>query len=211
MVRLAPFALMVGCGAAVTHPASSDARPPQAQVAAVDAEPPVPPQAQANVGSFYDLGLTGLEGAPFDVASLKGKAVLVVNVASRCGFTPQYEGLQALYEQHKDHGLVILGVPCNQFGGQEPGSADEIASFCKMNYGVDFPLLEKQDVNGAQRSALYQFVVGSEVGGGRPVKWNFEKFLISPTGEVVGRYASSVDAADPKLLAAVESVLPKTE
>ena len=132
-----------------------------------------------------------------------------MNVASKCGYTPQYEGLQALYTQYKDKGLTIVGVPCNQFGAQEPGSAEEIASFCKLNYGVDFPLLEKQDVNGAARSALYTQLISSPAGGGADVKWNFEKFLVAPSGEVVGRFPSKVAPNDPALAAAIEKVLPQ--
>lgn len=141
--------------------------------------------------------------------AIAGKAVLFVNVASKCGYTPQYEGLQALYTQYKDKGLTIVGVPCNQFGAQEPGSAEEIASFCKLNYGVDFPLLEKQDVNGAARSALYTQLISSPAGGGADVKWNFEKFLVAPNGEVVGRFPSKVAPNDPALAAAIEKVLPQ--
>ncbi|MBK7756446.1 MAG: glutathione peroxidase [Deltaproteobacteria bacterium] len=153
--------------------------------------------------------LVGLDGQPLPAEAIAGKAVLFVNVASKCGYTPQYEGLQALYTQYKDKGLTIVGVPCNQFGAQEPGSAEEIASFCKLNYGVDFPLLEKQDVNGAARSALYTQLISSPAGGGADVKWNFEKFLVAPSGEVVGRFPSKVAPNDPALAAAIEKVLPQ--
>lgn len=207
MVRTLPFLFLLACGVASTH--ASTATPnvqPKAEAEAVAAE--APPAAAA--GSIYDLPLVDLYGAPFDAAQIRGKAVLFVNVASRCGFTPQYEGLQKLYEAHTARGLVIVGIPCNQFGSQEPGSAEQIASFCKMNYGVTFPLLEKQDVNGKERSPLYSQLISSSAGGGAPVKWNFEKFLVSPTGEVVARFPSSTEPEDPRLLAAIESVLPKT-
>ena len=132
--------------------------------------------------AWSDLSLTSLDGTPLAADALAGKVVLFVNVASRCGYTSQYKGLQALYEARKDDGLVIVGVPCNQFGGQEPGSAEEIVSFCQQNFGVSFPLLEKQKVNGPKRSELYQRLVASEVGAGGDVRWNFEKFVVDPSG-----------------------------
>lgn len=153
------------------------------------------------------VGLTRLDGTPLDPATLGGKAVLVVNVASKCGYTGQYEGLQALYEAKKDQGLVILGVPSNQFGGQEPGSPEQIATFCKMNYGVTFPILEKQDVNGQGRSDLYDFLVDSAVGGGGNVSWNFEKFLVDRNGDVVGRFKSSVTPNSSQLSGAIDRAL----
>ena len=157
--------------------------------------------------AWSDLSLTSLDGTPLAADALAGKVVLFVNVASRCGYTSQYKGLQALYEARKDDGLVIVGVPCNQFGGQEPGSAAEIASFCEMNYGVSFPLLEKQDVNGAARSALYTRLVSSAAGGGTDVKWNFEKFLVGRDGAVIGRYGSGVKPGGKELAAALDAAL----
>jgi glutathione peroxidase len=151
--------------------------------------------------------LAALDGGELSADELAGHPVLYVNVASRCGFTPQYEGLQALYERYRDRGLVVVGVPCNQFGGQEPGSSEEIATFCRLNYGVDFPLLSKQEVNGEGRSPLYQWLVGSEVGGGEDIRWNFEKFLVSPRGEVIGRFPSQVPPDDPQLIGAIEAAL----
>ncbi|MCO4772349.1 MAG: glutathione peroxidase [Deltaproteobacteria bacterium] len=153
------------------------------------------------------MDLTALDGTSVDKASLEGKAVLFVNVASKCGYTGQYEGLQALYEAKKDEGLVIVGVPCNQFGGQEPGSKEEIATFCERNYGVTFPLLEKQDVNGKKRSALYKYLVGSEAGGNKDVRWNFEKFLVAKDGTVAGRFSSSVTPDSDELGAAIAAAL----
>ena len=153
--------------------------------------------------------MTLLSGEPMAPEALDGKAVLFVNVASRCGYTPQYEGLQKLFNDYKERGLVVVGVPCNQFGGQEPGSAETIASFCKMNYGVEFPLLAKQEVNGDGRSPLYSWLVESEAGGGEAIGWNFEKFLVDSSGAVVARYSSRVAPDDPKLIAAVESALTK--
>ena len=148
-------------------------------------------------------GLTRIDGSVMPDEVLAGKAVLYVNVASKCGYTPQYEGLQALWTEYRDRGLVVVGVPCNQFLGQEPGDATEIQSFCKMNYGVDFPLLEKQDVNGKDRSALYRQLVSD----GPDVKWNFEKFVVGRDGQVKARFASAVEPGDPALRAAIEAAL----
>ncbi|MDP2314784.1 MAG: glutathione peroxidase [Pseudomonadota bacterium] len=151
--------------------------------------------------------LTSLAGSALPDTELTGKVVLFVNVASRCGYTPQYDGLQKLWTDLKDRGLVIVGVPCNQFGAQEPGTSSEIAGFCKINYGVDFPLLEKQDVNGAGRSALYQYLVGSPAGADKDVRWNFEKFLVGRDGAVKARFPSSVAPDSAELRAAVEAAL----
>ena len=163
--------------------------------------------AEANVPN--NLSLTGLDGAKIEASQFQNKAILFVNVASKCGYTKQYDGLQALYEEYKDKGLVVVGVPCNQFGGQEPGTAEEIQTFCKMNYGVRFPLLEKQDVNGANRSKLYQALVSSEEGGGKNIRWNFEKFLVDKDGNVVGRFSSGVKPNSEELKTAIEAVLGK--
>jgi glutathione peroxidase len=156
---------------------------------------------------LYNLPLTAIDGAPFDASSLQGKVVVFVNVASKCGFTPQYDALQAVYEAHRDAGLVIVGVPSNQFAGQEPGTAEEIVTFCRANYGVTFPLLEKQKVNGGGRSPLYRWLVDSEVGGGKKIGWNFEKFVVSRDGAVVARFSSSTTPDDPAVIAAIEAAL----
>lgn len=151
--------------------------------------------------------MIALDGSRFDPSTLSGKVVLFVNVASKCGFTGQYEGLQSLYAAHKDEGLVVVGVPCNQFGWQEPGNAGEISSFCRMTYGVDFPMLEKQSVNGKDRSALYQWLVGSPIGAGSDVRWNFEKFLVGRDGKVIGRYRSQEAPLGGELERAVVAAL----
>jgi len=174
-------------------------------VATAHAERPPPMEQRA----MAQLDLTRLDGTPLDAKALDGKVVLFVNVASKCGFTPQYEGLQLLHEEKSPDGLVIVGVPCNQFGGQEPGDAEQIASFCRINYGVNFPILEKQDVNGAARSDLYTWLVGSDVGRGKDVRWNFEKFLVDRNGMVVERFGSRVDPNDGKLRRAIEQALTK--
>lgn len=151
---------------------------------------------------FSSLDLIALDGTPFDAHQLAGKAVLVVNVASRCGLTPQYTGLEALAATPD---LVVLGVPCNQFGGQEPGSAEEIATFCSTTYGVTFPMLAKQDVNGDTRSALYERLVSSDAGGGHDISWNFEKFLVGPQGDVLQRFAPTTAPDDSALVDAIRT------
>lgn len=160
---------------------------------------------QAGVPS--NVPLVGLDGTTIDSTLFEDKAVLFVNVASRCGFTSQYEGLQALYEEYNNKGLEIVGVPCNQFGKQEPGTSEEIQTFCKINYGVTFPLLEKQNVNGKERSQLYQSLINSEVGGDKDVRWNFEKFLVDKDGKVVARFGSSTKPDSKELKKAIDSTL----
>ena len=160
--------------------------------------------------SVLDSVPAALDGTPLDPASLSGRAVLVVNVASRCGLTPQYEGLERLQRRYGDAGLTVLGVPCNQFRGQEPGSAEEIAEFCSATYGVTFPLTEKVEVNGDGRHPLYRELVRVPDASGEAgdVQWNFEKFLVAPGGEVVARFRPGVEPEAPELVSAVEASLP---
>jgi glutathione peroxidase len=155
--------------------------------------------------TIYDVDIDALNGGPAGLDRYRGSAVLVVNVASKCGLTPQYTGLQQLWDTYRDRGLVVLGVPCNQFGGQEPGTADEIGGFCQVNYGVTFPITEKVEVNGPGRHPLYQRLVGD----GADIQWNFEKFLISPEGEVAARFSPRTQPDDADLVAAVEKQLPR--
>ena len=155
------------------------------------------------------LSLKALDGSLLDSKTLDGKTVLYVNVASRCGYTSQYEQLQTIYDRYKSKGLQVVGVPCNQFGGQEPGSAEEIVTFCKKNYGVTFPLLEKQDVKGNNQSKLYKALVNSSVGKGKAVRWNFEKFLVDSNGNVVERFSSGVKPDSAELTNAIELALAK--
>jgi glutathione peroxidase len=157
-----------------------------------------------------DTEIGALGGGPADLSRYTGRAVLVVNVASKCGLTPQYEGLQALYDTYGDRGLVVLGVPCNQFKGQEPGSADEIAEFCSTNYGVTFPLTEKVEVNGPGRHPLYAGLVDTADADGYTgdVRWNFEKFLVAPDGSVTARFGPQTQPQDPAVVAAIEKNLP---
>ena len=157
--------------------------------------------------SLNAIELTTLEGAPLPHATLGGKVVLFVNVASRCGLTPQYGTLTELSKKYADRGLQVVGAPCNQFAGQEPGSAEEIAEFCAVNYGVDFPLLAKLDVNGAQRHPLYRWLIASEAGGGKDIGWNFEKFLVSRDGKVLARFSPKTPPDAPAIVQAIEAAL----
>ena len=160
--------------------------------------------------SLYDIPVHTLNGDPSSLGSLAGKTLLVVNVASKCGLTPQYEGLERLHERFADQGFAVVGFPCNQFGGQEPGTADEIAEFCSATYGVDFPLFEKLEVNGPGRHPIYQQLtaVADADGEAGDVQWNFEKFLLRPDGTVAGRFRPRTDPEDPALVAAIEENLP---
>ena len=141
--------------------------------------------------SLYDFTVDDIHGKPVKLDRYKGKVVLIVNTASKCGYTPQYQGLEALYEKYKGKGLEVLGFPCNQFGAHEPGGADEIASFCELNYGVKFPLFAKVDVNGDKAAPVYQYLKAAKPGllGIEAIKWNFTKFLIGRDGAVLARYA----------------------
>ncbi|HEY9699916.1 MAG TPA: glutathione peroxidase [Trichocoleus sp.] len=158
--------------------------------------------------SIYDFSATSIEGQPVSLSTFKDKVLLIVNTASQCGFTPQYQGLQALYDKYQDQGFIVLGFPCNQFGQQEPGSTEEIQSFCEMRYGVNFPLFEKIDVNGANAHPLYQYLVKAAPGilGTEAIKWNFTKFLIDRQGKVVKRYGSTTKPED--LEKDVQALLP---
>jgi glutathione peroxidase len=160
--------------------------------------------------SLYDIPLQTLSGEPTSLAEHRGKALLLVNVASKCGLTPQYAGLEKLHEAYGDRGFAVLGFPCNQFAGQEPGSPEEIATFCSTSYGVTFPLFAKLEVNGPGRHPLYAELTRTSDAAGEAgdVAWNFEKFLVSPEGEVLGRFRPKVAPEDPTLVAAVESALP---
>ncbi|MGP3635621.1 glutathione peroxidase [Streptomyces sp. 24-1644] len=160
--------------------------------------------------TLYDIPLHTLTGEPTTLSAYRGQAVLVVNVASKCGLTPQYEGLERLQKQYGDRGFTVLGVPCNQFAGQEPGTAEEIQSFCSATYGVSFPLLEKLDVNGDGRHPLYTELtkLADADGAAGDVQWNFEKFLISPAGEPVARIRPRTEPEDPEVVAAIEAQLP---
>jgi glutathione peroxidase len=160
--------------------------------------------------SIYEQHIAALDGKPMDLKGLEGKAVLVVNVASKCGLTPQYTGLEELQHTYADRGFTVLGVPCNQFGGQEPGTADEISEFCSTTYGVTFPITEKLDVNGQRQHPLFAELTAIPDGAGDAgeIQWNFEKFLVSPGGDVVGRFRPTVAPDAEELVSAIESILP---
>ncbi len=151
-----------------------------------------------NSGTVYDFSAALLDGSTVSLAEFKGRVLLIVNTASQCGFTPQYTGLEELYRTKKDRGFAILGFPCNQFGHQEPGSAEEIGAFCQRNFGVTFPLFAKIDVNGPSTHPLYRFLKASKPGlfGLGRIKWNFTKFLVDRNGRVVDRFAPSTKPQD---------------
>ncbi|MFJ9697623.1 glutathione peroxidase [Kitasatospora sp. NPDC101183] len=160
--------------------------------------------------SLYDIPLRTLAGEAASLAEFKGKALLIVNVASKCGLTPQYAGLERLQERYAARGFTVLGFPCNQFAGQEPGSAEDIQTFCSTTYGVTFPLFEKIDVNGENRHPLYARLTETADAEGQAgdVTWNFEKFVLSPDGTVTARLRPSVDPESAEAVAAIEAVLP---
>ena len=145
----------------------------------------------ASAQTVYDFEASSIGGEPASLASQRGKVLLVVNTASKCGFTPQFAGLEELWKAYRDQGLVVIGFPSNQFGGQDPGSNDEIASFCQLNYGVSFPMMAKVDVNGDQAAPVWKWLTAEAPGilGTKAIKWNFTKFLIGKDGHVIKRYA----------------------
>ena len=163
------------------------------------------------VAAVLNVKMTGLDGKEVDLAQYQGKVVLFVNVASKCGYTPQYEQLQALHKKHNKDGLVIIGVPCNQFGRQEPGTNKEIAEFCTSEYGVTFPMLAKVDVNGKNACPLYKHLTGKDTDPkfAGAIKWNFEKFLVARNGEIVARFASDADLEGETFLKALQTELEK--
>lgn len=160
--------------------------------------------------SVYETPIAALDGSDLDLSSLQGKAALFVNVASKCGLTPQYEQLEQIHEKYADKGFTVIGFPCNQFLGQEPGSAEEIAEFCSTTYGVTFPLSEKVEVNGDDQHPIYAELTAKADADGEAgdVQWNFEKFLISPDGEVVQRFRPGVLPDAPEVVEAIEANLP---
>ncbi|MBN9023003.1 MAG: glutathione peroxidase [Rhizobiales bacterium] len=158
--------------------------------------------------SLYDIPLKTIDGKAASLADYKGDVMLIVNVASKCGLTPQYDGLEKLYAEHKAEGFDVLGFPCNQFMGQEPGTEAEIAEFCRLTYGVEFPMFAKIDVNGPGRHPLYKALIDAQPADG-DIRWNFEKFLVSRDGKVVARFAPKTEPEDPTLVAAIEAEISK--
>jgi glutathione peroxidase len=161
--------------------------------------------------SIFETPVDTLDGKPSSLGAHRGKALLVVNVASRCGLTPQYEALEKLHEEYVGRGFSVVGFPCNQFGAQEPGTAEEIKSFCSLTYGVTFPMFEKIEVNGSGRHPIYTELtrVPDTAGAGGDIRWNFEKFVISADGRTVTRFAPQTEPYDPAILAAIEAALPR--
>ena len=158
------------------------------------------------VPEVLKFDMTAIDGKKADLSQYAGKVILFVNVASRCGYTPQYKGLQELYTKYKDRGLVVIGVPANNFGGQEPGTNEEIAQFCSTNYGVTFPMLAKVSVKGNDITPLYKYLTENAQPPG-DVKWNFEKFLIGRDGKILARFPSAVRPEDPKFIEQIEKAL----
>jgi len=157
--------------------------------------------------SVYDLKLKDIDGKDVSLADYKGRSVLIVNVASKCGFTKQYAGLEALHLKYKDKGFAVLGFPCNQFGGQEPGTNEEIKEFCSTKFNVTFPMFDKIDVNGDKRAPLYSILAGKTSPFAGDIKWNFTKFLVGKDGKIVSRFESKVTPEDQELTTAVEAAL----
>ena len=157
--------------------------------------------------TLYDVPLKDIDGQPTSLKAYKGKVLLIVNVASKCGYTPQYAGLEALQEKYKDKGLTVLGFPCNQFGGQEPGTNEEIKQFCSSKYQVTFPLFDKIEVNGPNRHQLYTKLAGDSSPFPGNIKWNFSKFLIGRDGKIIKRFESKVKPDSEELVQAVETAL----
>jgi glutathione peroxidase len=161
----------------------------------------------ATAQSLYDIKLKDIDGKDTTLAAYKGKAVLIVNVASKCGYTKQYSGLEATYQKYKDQGFAILGFPCNQFGGQEPGTNEEIKQFCSSKYSVTFPLFDKLEVNGANRHPLYVALAGKDSPFPGDIKWNFNKFLVGKDGKILKRFDSGVKPDSEELVKAIEAAL----
>ncbi len=160
--------------------------------------------------TLYEIPVNRLDGTPSSLGDFEGKTTLVVNVASKCGLTPQYEQLEKIHEEYAERGFAVVGFPCNQFGEQEPGTPDEIATFCSTTYGVTFPMFEKIDVNGDGRHAIYDELTAQADSEGQAgdIQWNFEKFLVSPSGDVVARFRPLVLPDAPEVIEAIEANLP---
>jgi glutathione peroxidase len=192
----------------VIYGETARAEDPASLPAAGEAPPPV--AVGGRLAAMWDTPINTLQGKPTTLGAFKGKALLVVNVASKCGLTPQYTALEALQKKYAERGFSVVGFPCNQFGGQEPGSAEDIQEFCSATYGVTFPMMEKVDVNGAGRHAIYQELtpIADASGHTGDIRWNFEKFVISADGETVTRFNPTVKPDDPSVIAAIEAALP---
>lgn len=204
---------VIGCALALATIAACAAEPADGQDAATGKE---------NRSMFHDLDeatrqqlfaspIATLDGTPASLGAHRGKALLLVNVASKCGLTPQYAGLEKLQDEYAARGFTVLGFPCNQFGGQEPGSAEQIKSFCSLTYGVSFPLFEKIEVNGSGRHPIYSTLTAITDASGKAgdIQWNFEKFVVSADGSKIARFRPRTEPNDPAVIAAIEAALPK--
>jgi glutathione peroxidase len=218
--------LLVACSKAATEPAKTPAKDTPKTVEPMKgptaemfdpAKLPAPGTAPAPVvvtkelDSMWNVPIKTLKGEPTTLAAYKGKALMLVNVASQCGNTPQYATLEALQKKYEAKGFTVIGFPCNQFGGQEPGTSEEISTFCATNYGITFPIMEKIEVNGPGRHDIYKALTPIK-GDGREgdIKWNFEKFVVSADGTKITRFSPSTKPDDPSVIAAVEASLPKS-
>lgn len=167
----------------------------------------IPGMLESVMSAFHELVLDALDGKPLPLETLKGQVVLVVNVASKCGLTPQYAALENLYQKYKAQGFSVLGLPCNQFAGQEPGTEEEIQSFCSLNYGVSFALSSKLEVNGSDRHQLYRLLAGEGAEFPGDITWNFEKFLVGPDGRVLARFSPRTAPDEASVIQAIEKAL----
>lgn len=218
---LAAAVLAAGCSKRDPAPAAQEPAPPVVKGETAQAEDPrnLPPPGTApapvaltkELAPMWDAPIQTLQGQPTKLAQYKGKALLLVNVASKCGLTPQYSTLEALQKKYGPKGFTVIGFPCNQFGSQEPGSAKEIETFCSTTYGVTFPMMEKIDVNGGGRHPIYQALTQVADAGGHKgdIRWNFEKFVVSADGSKITRFEPQTKPDDPSVIAAVEAALPK--
>jgi len=228
MLKLALAALLfAACSKAATEPAKSPAKDPPAKAVEPMKGPtaemfdpaklpaagtaPTPVAVTKEQDSMWNVPLKTLKGEPTTLAAYKGKALMLVNVASQCGNTPQYATLEALQKKYEAKGFTVIGFPCNQFGGQEPGTSEEISTFCATNYGITFPIMEKIEVNGPNRNDVYKALTPIK-GDGREgdIQWNFEKFVVSADGTKITRFSPRTKPDDPAVIAAVEASLPKS-
>lgn len=204
-----PFSLALALGCSKSPATTDTAAKPEPAPATAAAQPE--PAAGVDLGVVFDTPVNTLAGKPSKLADYRGKALLVVNVASRCGLTPQYEDLEKLQKEYSARGFTVVGFPCNQFGGQEPGTAEEISEFCSRTYGVTFPMFEKIEVNGTGRNPIYAELtkLTDDQGATGDIQWNFEKFVISADGATITRFNPKTKPYDPKLIAVIEAALPK--
>ncbi len=200
------------CAASPATPANSStpaaAAPPPPPATPVSPASPAPTGSSSPAG-VLDFKLTDIDGKPYDLAQHKGKVVMLVNVASKCGLTPQYAALEKLHDEYKEQGLVVVGLPCNDFMEQEPGTEAEIKTFCSSTYGVSFPMMSKVTIKGASRSPIYQFIIDqpAPIGGGKEPTWNFTKFIVNREGKIVERVEPRTSPADEKVVARIKSLL----